>query len=82
MMVPAPTETVAPAIDSAREAATPSDKQGVMNSADLPAEPPAQTPPQPPVPPVWQIVLAAIALLGALGMVMMRQTAVSRWRRK
>jgi hypothetical protein len=31
---------------------------------------------------VWQIVLAAIALLGALGMVMMRQTAVSRWRRK
>ncbi|HET6594249.1 MAG TPA: hypothetical protein VFG81_01420 [Anaerolineales bacterium] len=82
MMVPAPTETVAPATDSAREAATPSDKQGVMNSADLPAEPPAQTPPQPPVPPVWQIVLAAIALLGALGMVMMRQTAVSRWRRK
>jgi anti-sigma factor RsiW len=82
LMQPAPTETVAPAADSAREVETPSEKQGVTNSADLPAETTAQTPPEPPVPPVWQIVLAAIALLGALAMVMMRQAAASRWRRK
>ncbi len=81
LMVPAPTETVAPAQDSAREVETPSEKQGVTNSADVPAEPPAQTVPEPPVPPGWQIVLAAIALLGALGMVMMRQAAASRWRK-
>ncbi len=82
LMQPAPTETVAPAADSAREVETPSEKQGVTNSADLPAETTAQTSPAPPVPPVWQIVLAAIALLGALAMVIMRQAAASRWRRK
>jgi hypothetical protein len=82
LMVPAPTETISPATDSAREVETPSDKQGVTNSAEVPAEPPAITPPEPPVPPVWQIVLAAIALLGALVMVMMRQAAATRWRRK
>lgn len=81
MMVPAPTETISPATDSAREMETPSDKQGVTNSADLPAEPPAQTPPEPPISPVWQIVLAAIALIGAFVMVMMRQAAASRWRK-
>lgn len=82
LLVPEPTATVSPAADSARDVETPSDKQGVTNSADLPAEPPAQILPEPPVPPLWQIVLAAIALLGALVMVMMRQAAASRWRRK
>lgn len=82
LMQPAPTVTIAPAADSAREVETPADKQGVTNSADVPAEAPVQTVPEPPVPPVWQIVLAAIALLGALVMVMMRQAAATRWRRK
>lgn len=82
-MAPMPTPTISPATDSAvREAETPEDKQGVTNSADVPAEPPAQDTVVPPVPPVWQIVLAAIALLGALGMVVMRQAAATRWRRK
>jgi hypothetical protein len=83
LLAPASTPTISPAADSTvREAETPVDKQGVTNSADVPAEPPAQPPIAPPVPPVWQIALAAIALLGALGMVVMRQTAASRWRRK
>ena len=55
LMVPAPTETVAPAQDSAREVETPSDKQGVTNSADLPVETPAQTAPEPPIPPMWRV---------------------------
>jgi hypothetical protein len=81
MMEPLPTATISPAADSAREAETPTDKQGVTNETDVLAEP-QQPPLAPPVPPSWQIVLAAIAALGALGMVLMRQTAASRWRRK
>lgn len=77
-MVPLPTQTLSPAADSTvREAETPAEKQGVMNAADVPSE--LTTPP---VPPVWQILLAAIALVSALVMVMMRQAAASRWRRK
>ena len=82
-MVPLPTQTVSPATDSTvREAETPADKQGVTNSAEVPAEARAQSPITPPVPPSWQIVLGAIALLGAIGMVLMRQAAASHWRRK
>ena len=82
-MVPLPTATISPAADSTvREPETPVDKQGVTNSADVPAEPQVPEPVAPPVPPSWQIVLAAIALLGALGMLMIRQAAASRWRRK
>jgi hypothetical protein len=78
-----PTATISPATDTTvREAETPADKQGVTNEADVPAEPPAQPPLTPPVPPVWQIVLAAVAALGALGMILMRQVAANRWRRK
>lgn len=79
-MLPLPTETPAPATDSAREIQTPLAKEGV--TGDAPAQTPPDVPPQPPVAPVWLIVLAAIALLGAFAMVMMRQTAASRWRRK
>jgi hypothetical protein len=81
LMQPLPTATISPAEDSAREAETPADKQGVTNEADVLEEPPS-TPQAPPVPPSWQIVLAAIVVLGALGMVLMRQAAASRWRRK
>jgi hypothetical protein len=81
LMQPLPTATISPAEDSAREAETPADKQGVTNEADVLEEPPS-TPQAPPVAPSWQIVLAAIVVLGALGMVLMRQAAASRWRRK
>src|SRR5688572_2490180 len=83
VLVAPPTATISPAADSAvREAETPADKQGVTNESDVPAESQAQNPVGPPVPPTWQIVLAAIAALGALVMVVMRQAAAKRWRRK
>jgi hypothetical protein len=81
LMEPLPTATISPATDSAREAETPADKQGVTNETDV-MEEPQPAPLAPPVPPSWQIVLTAIAVLGALGMVLMRQAAASRWRRK
>jgi anti-sigma factor RsiW len=76
-MVPQPTETV-PSADAAREFATPAEKEGVVGNA------PAQdrAPVSQPVPIAWQAILAVVALVGALAMVMMRQTAASRWRRK
>jgi hypothetical protein len=41
-----------------------------------------QSPASQPVPPVWQILLVGVALLSAFVMVMMRQAAANRWRRK
>jgi hypothetical protein len=81
LLQPLPTETLSPATDSARELETPTEKQGVMNEADV-QQPPQVQNPLPTVPPLWQVVFAAIALLGALGMLTMRQAAASRWRRK
>jgi hypothetical protein len=83
-LVPLPTPTVAPAQDNARTAEAPSEKDGLVGqSADrflVPnAVPPAEVPQ--PVPPLWQIVLAGIALLGALTMILMRRLAAARWRR-
>ncbi|HSL43064.1 MAG TPA: hypothetical protein VK897_06510 [Anaerolineales bacterium] len=86
-LMPLPT-TTAPAAESARAEETPSQKDGV--SGDSSAEDQSQvqnipvTPQEvpPPVPPTWQIVLAAIALLSALIMVVMRRTAAERWRSK
>lgn len=82
-MVPLPTETISPAAaeDSARDLETPTEKQGVTSESDV-QEPPQAQNPLPTFPPVWQVVFGAIALLGALGMLLMRQTAASRWRRK
>ena len=82
-MVPLPTGTISPAAaeDSARDLETPTEKQGVMSESDV-QEPPQAQNPLPTVPPLWQVVFGAIALLGALGMILMRQTAASRWRRK
>jgi hypothetical protein len=82
LLGPLPTPTISPAADSAvREVETPADKQGVTNETDV-TEPPQPRPLPPPVPPTWQIALAAIALLSALIMVVMRQSAASRWRQK
>jgi hypothetical protein len=79
-MVPLPTPTIS-AEDSARELQTPDEKQGVISETDVQPQPEPRNP-LPTIPAVWHIVLAAIAVLGALIMVLMRQTAASRWRRK
>jgi hypothetical protein len=79
-MVPQPTATIASAADSSRELQTPVTKEGV--TGDAPAQTPPETQNEQVIPPVWLIVMAAIAVLGAFVMVMMRQSAVSRWRRK
>jgi anti-sigma factor RsiW len=81
-LLPQPTENLS-AADNAREIETPMGKDGFVGDAPatVPEVPPAQNP-LPTVSPTWQIVLAVIALLGALIMVMMRQTAASRWRRR
>ena len=81
LLAPAPTQTISPAADNAREAETPADKEGATGVAEIPEVPQAQPPPQPPVPQSWLIALAVIVVLGALTMVVMRQAAVSRWRK-
>jgi hypothetical protein len=81
LMAPVPTPTISPAADSAREAETPADKEGVTGVAEIPEAPQAQTPPGPPVPQSWLIALAVIVVLGASIMVLMRQAAASRWRK-
>jgi anti-sigma factor RsiW len=75
-----PTATVSAEDNATRELQTPNEKQGVINEADVPGQ---QQPlnPLPTVRPVWQILLAAVALLGGLIMVLIRQTAASRWRK-
>ena len=78
-LLPLPTATISAEDSATRELVTPDEKQGVMNEADVPPQPEPQNL-LPMVPPVWQIVLAAIALLSALVMLLMRQAASSRWR--
>jgi hypothetical protein len=84
-MAPQPTPTIVAATDNAaRQQENPSDKEGVTGNAppqvadSVPVENPLPTP----VPVTWQIVLAVIALVGVLGMMLMRQASASRWRRK
>jgi hypothetical protein len=55
-------------------------KEGETGNAAAQDLPQVQNPR--PIPPVWQMLLAGIALLGALGMLLMRQTASARWRRR
>jgi anti-sigma factor RsiW len=79
-LAPPTTATASVAEDSAR-AADRMEKNAISTQADGYVNPAAQTVPQP-VPPVWQIVLAGVALLGALTMILMRRLAVERWRGK
>lgn len=82
-MVPLPTATFDLA-DTSRDEVTPLAKDGVTGEAsgqDSLESVPQEEAPQP-VPPLWQILLAGIALLGALIMVLMRRLAVNRWRQK
>jgi anti-sigma factor RsiW len=80
-MVPQPTEMLSSA-DSAREIETPMAKDGFEGDAPAANAPVPDQQMPPPIPPMWQTALAVIAVLGALIMVMMRQSAASRWRRK
>jgi anti-sigma factor RsiW len=94
-MAPMPTPTVA--IEAAPAATTlPPAMEDTARAAENPAEKNAPAPYaaqpqdqngfrqeiQPPVPPAWIILLAGIALFGAVIMLLMRRLAVERWRRK
>ncbi|MGB8980755.1 MAG: hypothetical protein WCC12_02660 [Anaerolineales bacterium] len=81
-MVPLPTTTPDAAFDSARTGEAPSLKSVVTAQDGFVRQSAGQSPASQPVPPVWQILLVGIALLSAFVMVMMRQAAATRWRRK
>jgi anti-sigma factor RsiW len=72
--------------DSGRDVEDPNEKSG--ETGDAADQSTIQNQPVPerdavrPVPPTWQILLAAIALVGGLAMLLMRQMAADRWRRK
>jgi hypothetical protein len=74
--------------ESERQAEEPLDKQGVSGEATDQSQVQIQnasTSPgeaTPPVSPAWQVILAGIAVLSGLMMLLMRQAAAERWRRK
>lgn len=82
-LAPLPTVTMDTA-DSARAEEPPAEKNGVTagDQSQIQNVPPSQREVPPPVPPAWQIVLAAVALVSALAMLLMRRTAAERWRSK
>ncbi len=80
-MAPLPTESLLPAGDTAREGEAPAQKDGLgegsaQDEIGLKSEPPLL------VPPTWQVMLAGVALFSLIVMLLMRQLAVNRWRRK
>ncbi|HLF73912.1 MAG TPA: hypothetical protein VI524_06180 [Anaerolineales bacterium] len=74
-ILPLPTE-MPPAEDSERIAETPAPKNGIDEQPAGRAGKPA-----PLVPVTWQALLAGIVVIGALLMLLLRQSAISRWRR-
>jgi hypothetical protein len=86
-LAPMPTTTLATE-DTAREAATPSEKNGVTGEGEATDQfqvqnaPATQVETRPPIPWTWPSILAGVALLSALIMLMMRRLAADRWRRK
>lgn len=87
----APMLTATPALqDTARAQATAAEKNAAPETGPaldqpppvLNAEPPQPEEVPPPVPSVWVVVLAGIALLGAVVMILMRRLAAERWRQK
>ena len=78
-LVPMPTATLS-AEDSGPIAETPVEKNGPSEDA-LRDQAQARNA-APFVPPVWQIILAGIVVIGALLMLLMRQSAINRWRQK
>ena len=76
-LAPQPTEM--PTLgDAARIADTPVAKNGETGNSVAQDQPQAPTP----VSSAWQIALAGVALVGALFMLTMRQSAFRRWRQK
>jgi hypothetical protein len=78
-LAPLPTAPVEESTTT-REAESPAGKEGETGNVAVQNQPEVQN--QPPIAPAWQIVLAGIALLGALVMLLMRQLAADRWRQK
>ena len=79
-MLPMP--TLMPTLDAERNAEAPTEKIDAAGNAA--AQDQSQVANEAPVPvsATWQIILAGIALLSALLMLLMRQSAFQRWRQK
>jgi len=81
-LVPLPTQQP-PSEDSVRTAETPTEEKiGAAGNSVAQDQPQAPNEAQVPVSSVWQTALAAIAIVGALFMLLMRQSAFRRWRSK
>ena len=84
VFAPASTQEITPSADAARISETPAAKAGDQANSVNPNQPQAGNEAQSPMPLVsstWQVALAVIAILGALLMVLMRQSAFNRWRK-
>jgi hypothetical protein len=81
-LAPMPTETLLPAMDTAREGEPPSETGGLEEASPAGDEIGIRGQPSVLVPSSWQLGLAGVALLGAVVMLVMRRLAVDRWRRK
>jgi hypothetical protein len=82
-LAPLPTATAAAAGEESattRESEAPSEKEGVTGNAVVQDQSQVQN--QRTIPPAWQLLLAGIAVLGGMVMLLMRQSAASRWRQK
>jgi anti-sigma factor RsiW len=77
-----PMPTLMPTLDAERNAESPTEKIDATGNAVAQDQSQAANEVPPPVSIGWQIALASIALLGALLMLLMRQSAFQRWRQK
>lgn len=86
-LLPAPNPTFSSEGTALPEEA-PAEREGVAGDSSIPDPSAVQNAPgaareiAPPVPPVWQIIFAAVAVLGALAMLLMRRLAAERWRQR
>lgn len=78
-LAPLPTASIEESTTT-REAESAVAKEGETGNAAAQDQPEIQNPR--PIPPAWQIVFGAIAVLGAVIMLLMRQMAADRWRQK
>lgn len=79
-MLPMPTQ--ASTLDSERNAVPPTEKIDATGNADAQDQSQVENAVPVPVSMGWQLALAGVALLGALLMLLMRQSAFQRWRQK
>ena len=78
-LVPLPTPTIS-VEDSARNGVTA--EESAQDQSEVQKEPSSPEQVSPPVSSTWQIVLATIAVIGAVVMLLMRRLAAERWRQK